>query len=160
MQLNLPQSPITCETGPGNPSGHVMINMVTGLTLVHYILSNVNTTHTIHLVVQRMTWNAFYIGIGMVVASRLLVLAHFPHQCLLAIVFGYFCFEMVNRIRLHRWSLLGKVSLATFFLGSALGIYVYAESFLGFDLDWSLKLASKHCQKVRKQDATVIIIII
>ena len=33
MQLNqfgLKQSPITCETGPGLPSGHVMVNVVTG----------------------------------------------------------------------------------------------------------------------------------
>ena len=29
-QFGLKQSPITCETGPGLPSGHVMVNVVTG----------------------------------------------------------------------------------------------------------------------------------
>ena len=68
----LKQTPITCETGPGNPSGHVMINVVTGLTLVNFILSCANNwlSDPMKLIVRRMLWNGFFVFIAMVVASR------------------------------------------------------------------------------------------
>ena len=37
--------------------------------------------------------------------------------------------------------------MAIGFLLSALAVYFKAGSLLSFDIDWSLKLAHKHCQK-------------
>ena len=47
--LKLFQTQITCETGPGNPSGHVMINMVIGLSIVRLLenLTHFDETNTV-----------------------------------------------------------------------------------------------------------------
>ena len=47
--LKLFQTQITCETGPGNPSGHVMINMVIGLSIVRLLenLTHSDETNTV-----------------------------------------------------------------------------------------------------------------
>ena len=70
--------------------------------------------------------------------------AHFPHQCVVALLFGYLsCQFSVKRI-----GKLKKTCLAVFCLLSALTVYFKAEFLLGFDINWSLQLAHRHCQKV------------
>ena len=44
--LKLFQTQITCETGPGNPSGHVMINMVIGLSIVRLLENLIHSDET------------------------------------------------------------------------------------------------------------------
>ena len=70
--------------------------------------------------------------------------AHFPHQCVVALIFGYLsCQFSVKRI-----GKLKKFFLAVFCILSALTVYFKAEFLLGFDINWSLQLAHRHCQKV------------
>jgi len=145
-QFGLKQSPITCETGPGLPSGHVMVNVVTGLTIVNFLIScarDSGLSNPVTLVLRRVLWNGFFVFIATVMASRIYILAHFPHQCVVALIFGYLsCQFSVKRI-----GKLKKICLAVFCLLSALTIYFKAEFFLGFDINWSLQLAHRHCQK-------------
>jgi glucose-6-phosphatase len=44
----LRQNPLTCETGPGNPSGHVMDSLVLG-----YVIADVLTTYVIKPLVAK-----------------------------------------------------------------------------------------------------------
>ena len=70
--------------------------------------------------------------------------AHFPHQCVVALIFGY----LSCQFSVKRLGKLKKFCLAVFCLLSALTVYFKAEFFLGFDINWSLQLAHRHCQKV------------
>jgi glucose-6-phosphatase len=157
--VTLYQTPITCETGPGNPSGHVMLNLVLGLALVNLVKKllkfdndewsqNDNPTK---LVITRLLWNAFYVWTASVIVSRIYIAAHFPHQCLYAVGFGYFAFEIgfhQKIVKWTAWSFTKHIYLAGFFLGSALLVYTNVEKYLGFDINWSITLANKFCQKV------------
>jgi len=61
-QFGLKQTPITCETGPGLPSGHVMVNVVTGLTIVNFLISCARDclSNPVTLVLRRVLWNGFF----------------------------------------------------------------------------------------------------
>jgi glucose-6-phosphatase len=37
IPVDLVQTPVTCETGPGNPSGHVMLSVVLWFTMYDVI---------------------------------------------------------------------------------------------------------------------------
>lgn len=148
------QTPITCETGPGNPSGHVMINMVIGLTLVKLIESLVYSNGTegdpIKLMVKRISWNVLYLWILLMVTSRVFILAHFPHQCILAVILGFLCFKLIFNDQTWIYpiwnSTLEKIFMALFLLLSAIFVYVKADDFIGFDINWSIDLAYTYCQ--------------
>ena len=150
------QTPITCETGPGNPSGHVMINMVIGLTFVKLIESLVYSNGTegdpIKLMVKRISWNVLYLWILLMVTSRVFILAHFPHQCILAVILGFLCFKLIFNDQTWIYpiwnSTLEKIFMALFLLLSAIFVYVKSDDFIGFDINWSIDLAYTYCQNV------------
>ena len=70
--------------------------------------------------------------------------AHFPHQCVVALIFGY----LSCQFSVKRLGRMKKFCLAVFCLLSAMTVYFNAEILLGFDINWSLQLAHRHCQKV------------
>ena len=152
------QTPITCETGPGNPSGHVMINMVIGLTFVKLIESLVYSNGTegdpIKLMVKRISWNVLYLWILLMVTSRVFILAHFPHQCILAVILGFLCFKLIFNDQTWIYpiwnSTLEKIFMALFLLLSAIFVYVKSDDFIGFDINWSIDLAYTYCQNVSR----------
>ena len=128
-----------------------MINVVNGLTLVHFILYCLESRPSLRLVLRRVLWNGFAIFLGLVIASRLFVLAHFPHQCLLAVLFGLLCFYKAQGLmeRLMRSeSLAIRLLFASFFLLTPLMALFYFENVAKIDLQWSVNLAEKYCKKV------------
>merc|ERR1739848_76816 len=117
----LMQTPLSRETGPGNPSGHVMINVVTGLALVDLVVHSGWFQGYMHLVVKRVMWNLFF---GMIISmsiSRVFLLAHFPHQCTLALLCGYLSFN--RNVNWQRWSREKRITTALVLLYSALLVY-------------------------------------
>lgn len=150
--VKLSQTEISCETGPGNPSGHVMINVVTYLTFLHLMLSCLNhVSQPVKLVARRMLWNVVLVMTAIMITSRVYILAHFPHQCILAVLFGYVVYHFSStRIASGKWNLRWKILVAFAIPVSSLLLYVNGEKLLGFQLDWSLRLASKFCSKVKK----------
>ena len=122
-----------------------MINMVNLLTLLHLSLSHLENVNSqpLKLMGTRLLWNGFMILMAIMVTSRIFVLAHFPHQTLLALLLGYFCYKMAFSSK--------KVSfwLACLTLATPLILYFKGSSLLGFDMNWSIELAHKYCQKVR-----------
>ena len=146
------QTPITCETGPGNPSGHVMINMIIGLWIVKLIETLFYPqgagASPIKIVIKRISWNLFYAWVGIIMISRIFILAHFPHQCILAILMGLFSYKAVSSYIRHFHGTFKKLILAFGILASALLVYAYAELLTGLDVNWSIALAKKYCSKV------------
>ena len=103
-ELSLRQTPLTCETGPGNPSGHVMINVVTCLAVFSLISDQLQSYDLrMGLVVRRMLKNLLFVWLAIMCTSRVYILAHFPHQCALAICIGYICFHW-SKSKLNSWT--------------------------------------------------------
>ncbi|VDL89378.1 unnamed protein product [Schistocephalus solidus] len=80
-KLHLIQFPITCETGPGSPSGHCMVSVAGWLPLVIYVMRH-------HPRIRTPVAIAFGAYILMVSLSRLYVAAHFPHQVIGGLIGG------------------------------------------------------------------------
>ena len=148
----LHQTPLTCETGPGNPSGHVMINVVTCLAVLNLISDHLqDSSLRMGLVIKRMLKNFLLLWIAIMATSRIYILAHFPHQCALAICIGYISFHRSKShlntvIKSHTFA---KVILALTLLASALFIHENLQTFFGFHPNWSIDMAKKYCAKVR-----------
>lgn len=86
-QLVLRQFPVTCETGPGSPSGHCM---VTGAALwpLFSALSSLVSSRTRSPLLRILPFVAYTLLMVAVGLSRVFVLAHFPHQVVAGILAG------------------------------------------------------------------------
>ncbi|NWQ87544.1 G6PC3 phosphatase, partial [Burhinus bistriatus] len=85
--VTLRQFPVSCETGPGDPSGHCMI---TGAALWPLVtaLTALASRHSGSLVVKLSPFGAYALLQLAVGLSRVFVLAHFPHQVVGGILAG------------------------------------------------------------------------
>ncbi|TFK14637.1 monocarboxylate transporter 10 [Platysternon megacephalum] len=89
----LEQFPITCETGPGSPSGHAM-----GSSCVWYVMVTAALSYTVRwkdeaaITLHRLTWSflwsVFWIIQISVCVSRVFIATHFPHQVILGVIGG------------------------------------------------------------------------
>ncbi|NXS10938.1 G6PC2 phosphatase, partial [Neodrepanis coruscans] len=89
----LEQFPITCETGPGSPSGHAM-----GSSCVWYVMVTAALSYTVRwkdklaVTLHRLTWSflwsIFWIIQISVCISRVFIATHFPHQVILGVFAG------------------------------------------------------------------------
>lgn len=147
----LEQNRMTCETGPGLPSGHVMINLVIWLimadTISGKILSKLNETSPIRIFVNRLVWFGFITMQLMVSGSRIYNLNHFPHQCISAFVCGIVVIKLAYHSQewLTTHSRLTCLIKSLLFTISALGVYqgLLAQ---GINPDWSIAKALKWCK--------------
>ncbi|KAM6334097.1 glucose-6-phosphatase 3 isoform 4-T4 [Alca torda] len=85
--VTLRQFAVSCETGPGSPSGHCMI---TGAALWPLVtaLTALASRHSRSLVVKLSPFGAYTLLLLAVGLSRVFVLAHFPHQVVGGILAG------------------------------------------------------------------------
>ena len=79
--ISLIQTPLTCETGPGVPSGHSQAAATIMFCLLDSISGHMTRgtclLYIIFVISQVLMWS-----------SRLYISAHFPHQCLLGCAVG------------------------------------------------------------------------
>nr|XP_020853095.1 glucose-6-phosphatase 3 isoform X2 [Phascolarctos cinereus] len=139
------QFPVSCETGPGSPSGHCMI---TGAALWPIMIATSSQiakrshSHWMKLM-PSLAYSTFLLAVGL---SRIFILAHFPHQVLGGLIAGALLgWLMTPHVPIDRpVSFYGLTALALL-LGASL-IYWSLIS-LGIDLTWSVHLASKWCER-------------
>ncbi|XP_053309834.1 glucose-6-phosphatase 3 [Spea bombifrons] len=141
-EVNLKQFPSTCETGPGSPSGHCMI---TGAALwpVVVALTNRCSQRGIQRFAPILLYCLLMIGIAV---SRVLILAHFPHQVVAGILTGVFLGHVLQRT-VPRDRTLGFFTLASLFLLVGALLLNWIMSALGVDLSWSIHMATKWCSR-------------
>ncbi|KAM5306229.1 glucose-6-phosphatase catalytic subunit 1 [Glossophaga mutica] len=144
------QFPVTCETGPGSPSGHAM-----GTAGVYYVM--VTSTLSIFRGKKKATyrfrllnvilWLGFWIVQLNVCLSRIYLAAHFPHQVVAGVLSGIAVAETFRHIQGIYNASLKKYFLITFFLFSfAIGFYLLLKG-LGVDLLWTLEKAKRWCER-------------
>ncbi|NXK01272.1 G6PC3 phosphatase, partial [Corythaixoides concolor] len=85
--LALRQFPLSCETGPGSPSGHCMI-VAAALWPLGTALTTLLSRHSKSLALRLCPFGAYALLLLAVGLSRVFVLAHFPHQVLGGILAG------------------------------------------------------------------------
>ncbi|NWY51021.1 G6PC3 phosphatase, partial [Chionis minor] len=130
----LRQFPVSCETGPGDPSGHCMI---TGAALWPLVtaLTALASRHSRSLAVKLSPFGAYALLQLAVGLSRIFVLAHFPHQVVSGLLAG----------AALGWGLQGRTPAAStpgFFVAAALALLLGSLALhslviaAGIDIDW------------------------
>ncbi|KFO71351.1 Glucose-6-phosphatase 3, partial [Cuculus canorus] len=145
--IALRQFPVSCETGPGSPSGHCMITgaalwpLVTTLTALASTHCRRRVTGPAVKLAPFGTYVLLLLAVGL---SRIFVLAHFPHQVVGGILAG----------AALGWRLQAHTPVArtpVFFMATALALLLGALALhrlviaAGIDIDWSIHLATKWC---------------
>ncbi|NWS14762.1 G6PC3 phosphatase, partial [Pachyramphus minor] len=130
----LRQFPVTCETGPGDPSGHCMIPGAALVPLVTALAAEValSTQSRVLRLIPFLAYALFLVAMGL---SRIFVLAHFPHQVVGGILAGSALGWGLQRcppdFRLFRFF----VAVAVVLMLGALALHSLATA-AGIDLDW------------------------
>jgi len=136
---------LTCETGPGSPSGHAMVTAAVWYILVESLLRQRGTL-TKRSMLNRMCWSLYTIILCMVSLSRVYIAAHFPHQCILGMVIGVAVAMLVSNLdtdsvkrKQYIWGTVGLFM-------SALTTYALLK-LMGANPMWSVERAIKWCAK-------------
>ncbi|XP_067100675.1 glucose-6-phosphatase a, catalytic subunit, tandem duplicate 1 [Osmerus mordax] len=143
----LKQFPITCETGPGSPSGHAMGAAGVWYVMVTTLLSLAaeRCPPLLYRFLQVALWSLLGLVVLLVCMSRVFIAAHFPHQVISGVIIGIIVAEIFSRVRWIYSASLKKYLYTTLFLLSfAVGFYVLLKA-LGVDLLWTLERAQKWC---------------
>ncbi|KAF2363779.1 Phosphatidic acid phosphatase type 2/haloperoxidase [Trinorchestia longiramus] len=140
----------TCESGPGTPSGHLMMNVAIFLIFVRSICQliiwdNRFLSPTMQRFMASVLYSVYSIWIALVFLSRLYIQAHFIHQCILGVIAGIVVGEFCWRCeRLNHLGLWGSVMLSLFFFASSGSVWLGLVKF-GYDPMWSVSKALRHC---------------
>lgn len=153
---DLKQTFMTCETGPGSPSGHAMVTAAVWYILVEALLQKTNKSGLMKNAAKSATplfnsacWAIYTFGLCCVSLSRIYLAAHFPHQCLLGAGMGVAVAMLVSGFH----SATERLSLKAYFAGtlamfaSALLTYATLLYVFGFNPLWSVERALKWCAK-------------
>ncbi|XP_009992427.1 PREDICTED: glucose-6-phosphatase isoform X1 [Chaetura pelagica] len=142
------QFPLTCETGPGSPSGHAM-----GAAGVYYVMVTALLSPTVtptcppasHRMLWMVLWTGFWAVQVCVCLSRVFIAAHFPHQVIAGVISGMVVAKTFQHIHFIYHASLRRYLGITFFLFSfALGFYLLLRA-VNVDLLWTLEKARKWC---------------
>ncbi|XP_068192458.1 glucose-6-phosphatase catalytic subunit 1 [Antennarius striatus] len=159
-QPMIEQFPMTCETGPGSPSGHAMGTAAVYYTMMSSLLTialkreehqirrcQTNNLYLSNRCVRVSLWTLFWCVQVCVCLSRVFVAAHFPHQVITGVVIGILVAESMNRTQQIHEAGLGSYLLTSLLLLSlALLLYLLLQ-LVGIDLLWSVEKAQCWCHR-------------
>ncbi|CAG5865569.1 unnamed protein product [Menidia menidia] len=149
---HLDQFHLTCETGPGSPSGHAM-----GSSCVWYMMitsalnfarpssvSSVRSVQRFH-VLRSCLWMTFWVIQISVCLSRVFIATHFPHQVIFGLVTGMLVAEVFDHIpSVYNASLKVYLQANVFLLSFAMCFYLLLK-LMDIDPLWSVNKAKKWC---------------
>ncbi|XP_067121170.1 glucose-6-phosphatase 2 [Centruroides vittatus] len=137
---------LTCETGPGSPSGHAMCSASLWYVVVESLLRKVGAINKNSSVLSSMCWSTYTLVLAAVSLSRVFIAAHFPHQCVLGMAIGVLVAMAAGKIDLDRLKLKHYVLLTIGLFSSALCTYAVLQ-LMGMNPMWSVDRAVKWCAK-------------
>ncbi|RWS26627.1 glucose-6-phosphatase 2-like protein [Leptotrombidium deliense] len=144
---------ITCESNPGNPSGHLMVTSCVWLVAYWHLCSNGILKHKI---LRRLSMTTIIVCLVIIGCGRLYVSAHFPDQIIAGVEIGVLLANFVDRnismneLRTKHHMLMALLAVAIYHT-----IRYFVEMLSG-DKDWTLKLALKWCSDPRNVKADTI----
>ncbi|CAN9508664.1 unnamed protein product [Ophioblennius macclurei] len=152
---HIEQYPMTCETGPGSPSGHAMGAAGVYYTLVTAVLAVMTSKKKLGS--KRSSSRDWYLKVALwtlfaavqvcVCLSRVFIAAHFPHQVVAGVITGMLVAEAFSRTQWIYSASMRTYFLTTLFLtGFAVGFYLLLLA-AGVDLLWTLEKAQRWCAR-------------
>ncbi|XP_053555544.1 glucose-6-phosphatase catalytic subunit 1 [Bombina bombina] len=143
------QFPVTCETGPGSPSGHAMgsagVYYVMVTSLLTIVLGKKRPITFKKRCFQASLWTGFWAVQACVCASRIFLAAHFPHQVITGVLSGIMVAEIFDHVQtIYKVSLKKYIYTTLFLFSFALGFYLLLKA-VGVDLLWTLEKAKRWC---------------
>ncbi|NWY70490.1 G6PC phosphatase, partial [Erithacus rubecula] len=145
------QFPLTCETGPGSPSGHAMGAAGVYYVMVTALLSAAGGEKQSRTLRYWLLWTVLWIGFWAVqvcvCVSRVFIAAHFPHQVIAGVFSGMAVAKTFQHIHfIYRASFHRYLAITLFLFSFTLGFYLLLWTF-GVDLLWTLEKAQKWCSR-------------
>ncbi|XP_062576542.1 glucose-6-phosphatase 2-like [Saccostrea cucullata] len=139
---SLEQYSLTCETGPGSPSGHAMVTSAVLYSIgTSFIKHGLKQTRPLE---RALVWISFVVVLVAVNVSRLFIATHFPHQVVAGSLTGILLAEVVKHEHTSNLTIKHYVFWGLF-LTTGVFLTYYAISVLGLDPLWSLTYAKKWC---------------
>lgn len=141
-EVSLQQYSLTCETGPGSPSGHAMIT-----SAVMYVMMRSFIKHAVPINrndLKLLVWLLYVSLIFAVNISRLFIATHFPHQVIAGTIAGILLGEVIKHehvSKLHVTHYLGWSTLMFILVA----VTYYTIIMIGLDPFWSIAKAVKWC---------------
>lgn len=140
------QFPLTCETGPGSPSGHAMITAAVWFVIYDSFM-DIYTKRRLPFssLVKVLCFTAYILSIVGVSVSRLYISAHFPHQCVLGGFLGFVIGKVITtKVNLDKFKVYSYIIITIGMIISVLACFS-TMTLLGIDPSWSVALAKEHC---------------
>ncbi|KAH3705164.1 glucose-6-phosphatase 3-like [Dreissena polymorpha] len=138
----LQQFSVTCETGPGSPSGHAMVTASVLFCMVTALLNAWNPRKMFKL----LMWTLFAVFMLTVNISRLFIATHFPQQVVLGTALGILLTVSLARFQLATVNYPVCFSSSFVILTSCVTLF-YMFRWIGLDPQWSIAMATKHCER-------------
>ncbi|KAG4076419.1 hypothetical protein HA402_005862 [Bradysia odoriphaga] len=147
----LRQTEITCESSPGNPSGHVLFQAAFLYVVITELMTQL---HQKHMLTKKSSnilgWIIYLCLINMVALSRMYFACHFFHQCLLGAILGHFIarYMIRNTTTMDKVYSYGKsqmLAIGVIVAIAAVGIF-FGQKLCGRDPFWSIKIAFNRCE--------------
>eukprot|EP00064_Thunnus_orientalis_P012469 superscaffoldBa00001915_g12504 len=148
----LEQFHITCETGPGSPSGHAM-----GSSCVWYVMitsalsfirpSSVKSVQSFQRfrLLKSSLWMTFWLIQISVCVSRVFIATHFPHQVILGLLAGMLVAEVFDHIPSIYYASLKVYIQTNVFLFSFAACFYLLLKLTDIDPLWSVTKAKTWC---------------
>jgi len=141
------QTFMTCETGPGSPSGHAMATAAVWYILVEAMLKSRNSQGSKNNLLNSACWAIYTFVLCCVSLSRIYLAAHFPHQCLLGMGMGVAVAMFISNLDTDRISQRGYIYGTLGMFSTAMLTYGTLLYVFGFNPSWSVERALKWCAK-------------
>uniref|UniRef100_UPI00358FB8AB glucose-6-phosphatase 3 n=1 Tax=Myxine glutinosa TaxID=7769 RepID=UPI00358FB8AB len=141
------QFSVTCETGPGSPSGHCMVTAAVMWVMVPSLENYVYKLCRSRWMARTFTWGPALLLLMAVGISRVFILAHFPHQVIAGLVTGTCLGWLLRREKLTQGWGVRAYSIASLSLICIALAFQYCLLALGLDLHWSMRLAQHWCAR-------------
>lgn len=138
---------LTCETGPGSPSGHSMVTAAVWYVILDSYLQKYNIIKkNSSNIISKFCWLAYLVLVTTVSASRVFIAAHFPHQCFIGIAVGCLVAWALDNINQKKINTLSYCAITAGMLASAFSVYGFLKA-MGVNPMWSVDRAIKWCAK-------------
>ncbi|XP_064470967.1 glucose-6-phosphatase catalytic subunit 1-like [Ornithodoros turicata] len=141
------QYSLTCETGPGSPSGHAMVSAAIWYIIIDYLLRHSGAAQQLgKTMVSSVQWCVYTVLLCVVSLSRIYIAAHFPHQCIMGMIIGCCLAKLMCKLDTDSMTRRQYVLASIGLFASALLTYGVL-SLMGVDPLWSVNRAVKWCAK-------------
>ncbi|XP_067686152.1 glucose-6-phosphatase catalytic subunit 1-like [Haliotis asinina] len=138
---HLQQFRLTCETGPGSPSGHAMVTSA----VLYILVSDYLFYSKVKSVLMRVfSWTMFCVVMLAVNLSRCYIATHFPHQVIAGVTVGVMIGQIFNSISTMTLTFKHYLAASVVFMTTMLMTFGVIQA-IGLDPMWSVSKAQQWC---------------